>query len=122
MVRTRKQIARAVKGGIRIRGSACFGVARKGIAVLTLKQLVFQVMGNAFRHCTDLLSINPERGVHRAVTGTEHGICGIVFIFGVQQNPKAGGMLNFIAAIARAFAENFLHLRTHASFSFPVKL
>ena len=74
MLRAAKEIRCPVEGGIGICIGACTGIFGEGIAVLVLKELVFQIMRNALRHlCIILLAPQPEAGIDGAVFCPEQG-------------------------------------------------
>lgn len=83
---------------------------------------MLQIVRDALRHRAGFFSIDTEGCIHGAIAGSEHRIGGIILIFRIQQNPKSGGMLYLIIAIAGALAIVFLAWCVHSSVPFPSRL
>ena len=81
-VGTGKQIRRTVETGVGVGRRPGFGITGKGVAVLTLEQLVFEIMGESGRHDGRRgVPLAHEGRVDRTVTGGEGRVAGLVAEF-----------------------------------------
>ena len=120
--RAGEQVAGLVEAGEGVGGGSGLGVPVKCVAVLALKHLVLQVVGDALRH-PNLLSplLRLEAGVDRAVLGREHGVGGGKSRHGVEQHGQSRRMLHPDILFAQVLVLNDLaaHLIPPP---FPVRL
>ena len=86
----------------------------KGVAIFTLEQLVFQVMGNAFRDLLGRRLVTALKTVvHGAIAGSENCLSGTAPLFGIQIDRQPGRMTVLVVAVSGAAAGN--QLRFHPS-------